>query len=190
MAAFYIFNPTSGANNEVITCSASASNIVSNIASYTGAGSPIDNTGGATGSGTSISRSMIATSSDAWMIAGLRYDSSGDPFTMTSGTKRTDADSPDNNQIIADSNASTTCDSPSCTIAATHVSGNDTLMAVMVAPAVAAAATPVDDTSFEIISYSPSSTKSVYLGLLSTLSTIGTRTQEVTQEVTHQLVRR
>ncbi len=141
MGANYLFNPSSGSNNLVVNCVGTASNIVINAASYTGANAgPIDNTGNGSGSASSLSLSITATST-SWMIAGLRYDSSGDPFTMTSGTARTDADTPNNNQIIADSNGTCT----SCTISATFASGNYTVMGVTVNPA-AAATTPSNGT--------------------------------------------
>ncbi|MDO8094414.1 MAG: hypothetical protein Q6360_13130 [Candidatus Brocadiales bacterium] len=146
--AFYQFNAASGANNVVITCAASADDIVGVDASYTGTASPLDGNGraGVTVGATSMSLTITSTSTAAWMIAGFR-SAVGGAWTLSSGTNRNGTQ----NHIIVDSGATTTCASPSCTLRGTHDAGDSLVFGITVDAAVAAAAAPVDDTSFEIM---------------------------------------
>lgn len=136
---WYLFGPTAGANNVVVTAAGSAHAIQSATASYTGTvSSGLDNHGAEGPSVASPATLSITTTADnSWMIGFIR-SGSGD-CTMTNGTIRTTGN---NNQDIADNGPKTPAGS--ITLACTNAASfYQYIIAITVAPGAAAATSQI-----------------------------------------------
>lgn len=135
---FYLLNPTSGANNVVVSVSASVG-IRSCSVSYTGAqqsGQPDATSMGSIAAGTTISGTLTTVANNDWIIGYSNSSTGGSPTASTGVTSRANTDT----SRIGDSNGAITPAGAGTMTFTNGASADMNLVMMAISPSVAASA--------------------------------------------------